>query len=80
MAAGNIAEHFAISRPAVSQHLKVLSDAGLLAERTEGTRRLYRARPDGLLELRAFLEEYWHDSLGRLKSAVESELTTTNRK
>jgi DNA-binding transcriptional ArsR family regulator len=57
MAAGDIARHFDVTRPAISQHLTVLREVGLLSERREGTRRLYRARPQALDELRAFLED-----------------------
>jgi DNA-binding transcriptional ArsR family regulator len=71
--AGDIASHFEVSRPAISQHLRVLKDAGLIAERREGTRRLYRARPETLAELRSFLEGFWDDGLDRLKRAVEAE-------
>jgi len=56
--AGEIAAEFTVSWPAVSQHLRVLKDAGLLTERREGTRRLYRARPEGLAGLRAFLDGF----------------------
>jgi DNA-binding transcriptional ArsR family regulator len=59
MMAGEIASHFEITRPAISQHLTVLKDAGLLAERREGTKRIYRFRPEGLRELRDFIEEMW---------------------
>ena len=55
---GEIASHFDVTRPAISQHLKILKLAGLVIERKEGTRRLYRARPEGLAGLRAFLEEF----------------------
>ncbi len=58
LAAGAIAERFEVSRPAISQHIRVLFDAGLLTERREGTRRLYQARPEGLASLRAFLESF----------------------
>lgn len=73
--AGRIAEHFAteVSRPAISQHLRVLKDAGLLRERREGTRRLYIARPEGLAEVREYLEDLWDSGLGRLKAAAEAE-------
>lgn len=72
--AGAIAAHFAdVSRPAVSQHLRVLRAAGLLTERRQGTRRLYRTRPEGLGELRAFLEEFWIDRLDVLKVEAERE-------
>ncbi|MBI3972110.1 MAG: helix-turn-helix transcriptional regulator [Chloroflexi bacterium] len=71
--AGQIAAHFAVTRPAISQHLRVLKDAGLVAERREGTRRLYRARPERIAELKSFLEDFWDDSLTRLKQAAELE-------
>jgi len=73
MGAGEIAAHFEISRPAVSQHLAVLRDSGLLDERREGTRRLYRARPEGLAGLRDFLDSFWTERLARLKLAAELE-------
>ena len=71
--AGEIAAHFDVTRPAISQHLRVLKDAGLLSERRDGTRRLYRARPEGLAEVRAFFESMWDDSLDRLKTVAERE-------
>lgn len=72
--AGEIATHFpSISRPAVSQHLRVLADAGLVMMRAEGNRRLYRWRPDGLRDAVAFVEEMWSDRLTRLKAAAERE-------
>jgi len=61
------------SRPAISQHLRVLKDASLLVERRDGTRRLYRARPEGLAELRAFVEDFCDDGLDRLKREAEAE-------
>jgi DNA-binding transcriptional ArsR family regulator len=73
MAAGEIAARFPVTRPAISQHLTVLREAGLLDERREGTRRLYRLRPEGLAELRAFLMELWPDALERFKAAAEAE-------
>jgi DNA-binding transcriptional ArsR family regulator len=69
--AGEIAAEFTVSWPAVSQHLRVLKEAGLVTERREGTRRLYRARPEGLDDVRAFLDEFWDDKLKRLKREVE---------
>jgi DNA-binding transcriptional ArsR family regulator len=72
--AGSIAAHFPdVSRPTVSQHLRVLRDAGLLYERRDGTRRLYRARFEGFAEARAFFEEFWGDRLAALKTAAEAE-------
>jgi DNA-binding transcriptional ArsR family regulator len=71
MAAGEIAAHFAVTRPAISQHLGVLREAGLVTERRLGTRRFYRVRPEGVEELRAFLETLWSDALGRFKARAE---------
>jgi DNA-binding transcriptional ArsR family regulator len=73
LSAGEIAAEFNVTRPAVSQHLGVLRDAGLIVDRREGTRRLYRARPEGLAPLRAFLERFWDDRLERLRLAAELE-------
>jgi DNA-binding transcriptional ArsR family regulator len=73
LAAGEIAARFDVTRPAISQHLTVLKRAGLVTERRDGTRRLYRARPEGLTELRSFLDGFWEDRLGRLKTAAENE-------
>ena len=73
LSAGEIAAHFDVTRPAVSQHLNVLKEAGLVSERRNGTRRLYRARPEGLVELKAFLEEYWSPRLEALKREAEKE-------
>jgi DNA-binding transcriptional ArsR family regulator len=71
LSAGEIAAQFDISRPAVSQHVNVLKAAGLVSERRDGTRRLYRARPEGLGELRAFLEGFWDERLEALKREAE---------
>lgn len=72
--AGEIAGHFpSMSRPAVSQHLRVLSDAGLVDVRRDGNRRLYRWRPDGLRDAATFLQEMWSDRLALLKAAAERE-------
>ena len=73
LSAGEIAAHFDVTRPAVSQHLSVLKEAGLVNERRNGTRRLYRARPEGLVELRAFLDELWGERLEALKREAERE-------
>ena len=74
LAAGEIARHFpAMSRPAVSQHLRVLAGAGLVAIRPSGNLRLYRWRPEGLTDVTAFLEEMWSDRLAALKAAAERE-------
>jgi DNA-binding transcriptional ArsR family regulator len=68
-----ITEHFSISQQAVSQHLKVLKDAGLVAVRQDGQRRLYEVRPDGLGSLEGFLAELWPASLQRLKDDIETD-------
>ena len=70
---GDIAARFDVTRPAISQHLKVLTEAGLVSVRREGTRRLYKARPEGLAEVRRFLDEFWDTSLQLLKQAAEAE-------
>ena len=70
---GEIAAHFDISQQAVSQHLRVLRDAGLVLVRPEGQRRLYVVRPEGLALVEQFLAELWPTSLGRLKRAVEAD-------
>jgi DNA-binding transcriptional ArsR family regulator len=71
--AGEIAEHFDITHQAVSQHLRVLRDAGLLDERRDGTRRLYAIRPEAIESVRDFLDQLWPTSLQRLKSVVEND-------
>jgi len=68
-----------ISRPAVSQHLKVLKKAGLVIDRADGNRRLYAVDPNGLLALRGFLEMFWEDTLGRFVAASERTRTGTRR-
>lgn len=73
LSSGAIATHFDITRPAISQHLQVLAAAGLVSVRREGTRQLYRARQEGLADLRAFLDEFWDDRLEQLKQAAEAE-------
>jgi DNA-binding transcriptional ArsR family regulator len=73
LSAGQIAATFEVTRTAISQHLTVLKNAGLLDERRDGTRRLYRARPDGLDGLRAFLDEVWASSLEVARHLVEAD-------
>ena len=71
---GEIAARFPeITGPAISQHLRVLREAGLIEERRSGTRRLYRARPEGLAELRALLRDFWDEGLAQLKGAAEDQ-------
>lgn len=71
LTAGEIAAAFDVTRPAISQHLTVLKEAGLVSERRDGTRRFYRARPETIRELQRYLEEFWRSSLDRLKTAAE---------
>lgn len=73
MSAGEIASHFDVTGPAVSQHLRVLKEAGLVDERREGTRRFYSVRREGFEDIRAFFESFWADGLQRLKYAAEAE-------
>jgi DNA-binding transcriptional ArsR family regulator len=73
LAAGEIAAAFDVTRTAVSQHLTVLRNAGLLSERRAGTRRLYRARPEGLAGLREFLEDMWSSSLDVARRLAEAD-------
>jgi DNA-binding transcriptional ArsR family regulator len=70
-AAGDIASHFDVTRPAVSQHLRVLKEADLVEERRDGTRRLYLAKRDTVADLRRFLDDYWSDTLTRLRDVAE---------
>jgi DNA-binding transcriptional ArsR family regulator len=69
---GELAEQLPISRPAVSQHLRVLKDGGLVLCRPEGTRRVYRLNPDGVTALRAYLDRIWGDALLAFQKAAES--------
>jgi DNA-binding transcriptional ArsR family regulator len=73
LSSGEIAAQFDVTRPAISQHLGVLKEAGLVTERRDGTRRLYRAHPEGLQDLRAFLEQFWDDGLVRLREVAEQD-------
>jgi DNA-binding transcriptional ArsR family regulator len=68
-----LASGLTVSRPAVSQHLKVLKEAGLVADRPAGTRRIYRVDPDGLAALRADLERFWDKTLGAYKTALDNK-------
>jgi DNA-binding transcriptional ArsR family regulator len=69
---GEIAAHFSITPQAVSQHLRVLRDAGLVEEQREGTRHLFVVRPEGFEPVREFLEAFWGSGLARLKRAAET--------
>jgi DNA-binding transcriptional ArsR family regulator len=68
---GELAARLPISRPAVSQHLKVLKDVGLVVDRPQGTRRLYQVDPSGVAELRSYLDRFWSLALSSFKSVVE---------
>ena len=70
---GEIAGRLPVSRPAVSQHLRVLKDAGLVADERAGTRRLYRLAPRGLEELRTYIDDFWSQALEQFRQAVEQE-------
>jgi DNA-binding transcriptional ArsR family regulator len=69
---GELAAELPVSRPAVSQHLRVLEDAGLVTHRKDGTRHLYGLNGNGVVELRAWVDEFWDEALARFKDAVES--------
>ena len=68
---GEIAAEFPVTRPAISQHLKVLKDAGLVMDRAAGTRRIYQLNPERLAALRAYFDQFWNRSLAAFKQAVE---------
>jgi DNA-binding transcriptional ArsR family regulator len=70
-AVGELAGELPVSRPAVSQHLRVLKEAGLVSDQAVGTRRIYRINPDGLAALRADLERFWGKALASYKAAIE---------
>jgi DNA-binding transcriptional ArsR family regulator len=72
-AVGELARELPVSRPAVSQHLKVLKDAGLVIDRPAGSRRMYQVDPDGVGALRAYLDRFWNRALVAFKAAVEQE-------
>lgn len=74
-----IAAGLSVSRPAVSQHLKALKDAGLVQERSEGVRRIYSVRREGLVELRAWLDSFWSDALDAFKLEAEKSYKLTKR-
>lgn len=76
LAAGEIAAHFEVTRPAISQHLTVLKDASLVTERRDGARRLYRVDPTGLLGLKQFVDAFWGSGLARLKAEAEADAQT----
>ena len=71
LSVGELADSFPVSRPAVSQHLRVLREAGLVSDRKDGTRRLYRIAPQGVAELRSYLDGFWDEVLAEFKDKVE---------
>ena len=71
-AVGELARDLPVSRPAVSQHLRVLKEAGLVSERKNGTRRLYRIEPDAVAGLREYFDEFWSQALDAFKAAAEN--------
>jgi DNA-binding transcriptional ArsR family regulator len=73
-AVGELAGDLPVSRPAVSQHLKVLKEAGLVSDHAEGTRRIYRLDPSGLATLRAYLDHFWDQVLAGYRTAVEQQM------
>jgi len=72
-AVGELASELPVSRPAVSQHLKVLKDARLVSDRPEGTRRIYQVDPEGLRAMRGYLEHFWDQALAGFKAAAEQQ-------
>jgi DNA-binding transcriptional ArsR family regulator len=84
MAVGEIAEGMPVSRPAVSQHLKVLKEAGLVSDRQDGARRIYAIDPKGLGAMRAWLDRFWESALISLKAEIEgdpaNQMTPDHRK
>jgi DNA-binding transcriptional ArsR family regulator len=77
---GDLAAELPVSRPAVSQHLKALKVAGLVTDRPDGARRVYCIDPDGLGELRRWLDQFWDNALESFKNEVERPQTTCGRK
>ena len=77
---GVLARGLPVSRPAVSQHLKVLKDAGLVGDRSEGARRVYYIDPEGLGELRRWLDQFWNDALESFKNEIAATHAALGRK
>ena len=73
-AVGELAGELPVNRPAVSQHLKVLKEAGLVVDTAQGTRRLYRLDPDGVGAVRAYFDTFWNQALAAFKAAIEQEV------
>ena len=77
---GKLAAGLPVTRPAVSQHLKVLRDAGLVRERKAGTRRIYSVEPDGIAELRRYLESFWKDVLTSFRERADAQQANLKRR
>jgi DNA-binding transcriptional ArsR family regulator len=75
-AVGELADEFPVSRPAVSQHLKVLKEAGLVSDLRDGSRRIYRVDPQGVEAMRTYFDSFWSDALGAFKKATERKGAT----
>jgi len=75
MPVGDLARQFPVSRPAISQHLAILKRADLVVDRAEGTRRVYQVNPQGVEELRAYLDRFWHHALAAFQRAAEESHT-----
>jgi len=73
LAVGELAQRLPVSRPAVSQHLRALKEAGLVTDRAAGTRRIYQVDPSGVARLRAYLDQIWEDALAAFKQAAEAD-------
>jgi DNA-binding transcriptional ArsR family regulator len=71
-----IADHFPVSRPAISQHLRVLKDAGLVLDEAVGSRRIYRVNPGGIEEIRSYFDRFWSDALSSFKAFIETDPST----
>ncbi len=76
---GGIARGLPVSRPAVSQHLKVLKEAGLVADRADGTRRVYHIDPNGLAAIRQWLDQFWDEALAAFRAEAEAAAGETNK-
>ena len=74
LAVGDLAQHFPVSRPAVSQHLRALKDAGLVRDRADGRRRVYAVDPRGVEEMRAWLDRFWDRALAAFAAAANEEM------
>ncbi len=79
LAVHQIAEHLPISRPAVSRHLRLLKDAGLVEEQAEGTRRIYRLQEHGMRAVQAYLEQVWGEAAGRFRLVADNVSRTGTR-